>query len=115
MSEQPAIPPLKTLPFAQPTHCRRYDGRVAVVTGSAHGPGRVIAKRLAEEGASLVVCDIQEERLERTAPELREETGQPFLAVGGDLSEPGLADAMVRRTLDRYGQIHTLVNNAAAL
>jgi 2,3-dihydroxy-2,3-dihydro-p-cumate dehydrogenase len=86
-----------------------------VVTGAAQGLGRVIAKRLAEEGARLVVCDIQEDRLAVAAGELREETGMPFLAVGGDLSEPGVADDMVRRALDAYAQIDTLVNNAAAL
>jgi 2,3-dihydroxy-2,3-dihydro-p-cumate dehydrogenase len=115
MSEKHPSPSLKTLAFAQSTHFRRYEGRVAVVTGAAQGLGRVIAKRLAEEGAKLVICDIQEDRLATAARELREETGIPFLEVGGDLSEPGVADRMVERALDTYGQIDTLVNNAAAL
>ena len=42
----------KTLPYAVRTECRRYDGRVAIVTGAAQGLGRVIARRLAEEGAT---------------------------------------------------------------
>jgi NAD(P)-dependent dehydrogenase (short-subunit alcohol dehydrogenase family) len=115
MSEQQTGHAFRTLPFAQPTHCARYKGRVAIVTGAAQGLGRVIAKRLAEEGAQLVVCDIQEDRLALAARELREETGMPFLAVAGDLSEPGVADNVVGRALDAYGQIDTLVNNAAAL
>src|ERR1700730_10527563 len=115
MSEQHTSQPLRTLAFAQLTRCRRYDGRVAVVTGAAQGLGRVIAKRLAEEGAKLVVCDIQEDRLAVAARELRAETGMPFLAIGGDLSEPGVADHMVEQSLAAYGQIDTLVNNAAAL
>src|ERR1700730_3212087 len=105
MSEQHPTQSLKTLAVAQPTHCRRYDGRVTVVTGAAQGLGRVIAKRLAEEGAKLAVCDLQEDPLAVAARELREEPGMPFLAVGGDLSEPGVADRMVERALDAYGQI----------
>jgi NAD(P)-dependent dehydrogenase (short-subunit alcohol dehydrogenase family) len=112
MSEPPA---LRTLAFAQPTRCRRYEERVAVVTGAAQGLGRVVAKRLAEEGAKLVVCDIQEDRLAIAARELGEETGMPFLAFTGDLSEAGVADQMVERALAAYGRIDTLVNNAAAL
>src|SRR5215469_8098890 len=115
MSEQPMSQSLRTLPVAQPTRCRRYEGRVTIVTGTAQGLGRVIAKRLAEEGPKLVVCDIQEDRLAVAARELREETGMPFLAVAGDLSEKGVADNVVERALDAYGQIDTLVNNAAAL
>lgn len=105
----------KTLPYAVRTECRRYDGRVAIVTGAAQGLGRVIARRLAEEGAKVVVADIQEERVKRTARLLQEETGQPFLALGGDLSRQGVAEEMVARTLAEFGRVDTLVNNAAAL
>ena len=108
-------PALKTPPFAQPTHCRRYEGRVAIITGAAQGLGLVIARRLAEEGADVVVCDIQEERLARRAQELQEGANQRVLPFAGDLSEAGVADAMVRRALEEFGRIDTLVNNAAAL
>ena len=106
---------LKTLPFAVATHAKRYEGRVALVTGAAQGLGRVIARRLAEEGAKVAVADVQEDRVKLTADQLREETGQPFLAFTGDLSKEGVADDVVKRTIAEFGQLDTLVNNAAAL
>jgi len=99
--------------FEVKTECHRYEGRVAIVTGGAHGLGRVIARRLAEEGASVVIADIAEERGTRAAKELQEQTGQPFIWLGGDLSVPGVADDLVKQTLDRFGRIDNLVNNAA--
>ncbi len=98
-----------------PTACRRYEGRVAIVTGAAQGLGRVLARRLAEEGASVVVADLQGERVARVAAELAQETGAPLLAHAGDLSVPGVADGLAEKAIERFGRIDTLVNNAAAL
>jgi len=115
MSEMSAPHIAKTQAYAVKTQCRRYEGRVAIVTGAAQSLGRVIARRMAEEGARVVIVDIQEERVKRTAQLLQEETGQPFLGLGGDLSLPGVADEVVARTIREFGQVDTLVNNAAAL
>jgi NAD(P)-dependent dehydrogenase (short-subunit alcohol dehydrogenase family) len=106
---------LKTQQYEVPTRSRRYEGRVVVVTGAAQGLGRVIARRVAEEGASVVVCDVQEARLVRAAERLQEETGQRFIAMPGDLSAAGVAETMVSRVVQEFGHIDTLVNNAAAL
>src|SRR4029434_4262509 len=108
---QPQV--FRSAPYEVKTQCRRYEGRVAIITGGAQGLGRVIARRLAEEGANRVLTHSQEDRGVQTAKDLEAQTGQVFIWVGGDLSEPGVADDVVKRALDRFGQVDTLVNSAA--
>jgi 3-hydroxybutyrate dehydrogenase len=82
------------------------QGKVALVTGAASGIGRAIAERLAAEGARVVVADVQQEAGEVIAGELG------GLYVKADISRGEACRYLVERTVDAYGTVHILVNNA---
>ncbi|HLF77519.1 MAG TPA: SDR family oxidoreductase [Dehalococcoidia bacterium] len=103
----------RTDAYAVRNDCHRYEGCVAVITGSAQGLGRVTAQRLAEEGASVVIADMQAERGQSTADELAKQTGRDILYVGGDLSTVDASQELVKRTVERFGRIDTFVACAA--
>ena len=108
-----------------------YDlsGKIAVVTGAGgrHGIGRSIAVRLAQEGADVVVTDIQ-----RSTDRMREEDraagwrglpsvvdeieglGRQSLGLFSDVSDSGQVSDMVQQVIDRFGRIDILVNNAGS-
>src|SRR5205085_11171271 len=88
---------------------KRLDGRVAIVTGVGHGIGKAYARRLADEGAAVVIAELDGAAAERVAAEL----GARALAVRTDVAEQASVDEMARRTLERFGRIDILVNNAA--
>jgi|SRR5579871_694945 len=90
----------------------RLDDRVIIVTGGAQGIGRAYCERLAEEGASLVVADIDGDRAEATAAHLRTLESEA-IAVRTDVADPAACEHMARATLERFGRIDGLVNNAA--
>jgi 3-oxoacyl-[acyl-carrier protein] reductase/pyridoxal 4-dehydrogenase len=85
----------------------RLVERVAIVTGAAQGIGRAIAEKLASEGASVAVVDLNGEGAESVASSLG------GLAIRADISSEGDVHRMVRETLDRYGKVDVLVNAAA--
>ncbi|MGH9030421.1 MAG: SDR family NAD(P)-dependent oxidoreductase [Acidimicrobiales bacterium] len=87
----------------------RLEGMVAVVTGAGRGLGRCLAARLAKDGASVSVNDIDAGSCRATA----EAIGEAALAVPGDVSTPSGASALVGQTIDRFGRLDILVNNAA--
>ena len=86
-----------------------FSGRVAIVTGAARGLGRAIAARLYERGASVAVNVRDASRADAVVASL----GERALAVAGDIAAAGAPEDIVRRTLDRFGRIDILVNNAA--
>ncbi|HET8746877.1 MAG TPA: 3-oxoacyl-ACP reductase FabG [Ramlibacter sp.] len=85
--------------------------KVAIVTGSARGIGAATARRLALEGARVVVNDIQAERAEATAAALREEGLQAHCIVA-DITRAAEVQRLVDETVARFGGVHVLVNNA---
>src|SRR5512132_4362180 len=86
-----------------------FAGRVAVVTGAWRGLGRAVAARLHERGASVAVNVRDRERAESVARSI----GERALAVPGDVAAPGVPEEIVRATLERFGRVDILVNNAA--
>jgi NAD(P)-dependent dehydrogenase (short-subunit alcohol dehydrogenase family) len=88
-------------------------GRVAVVTGAGQGIGRGIALAFASEGASVVVADLNETTAQAVVKEIGER-GAQGLAVRCDVTDRGDIDRCIKATLDRFGGLNILVNNAIA-
>lgn len=91
---------------------KRLEGRVAIVTGGGHGIGKAYCKGLAGEGARIVVAEIDEAAARRTAEEIQRE-GAEALAVPTDVANEASTLNMAAQTLERFGRIDILVNNAA--
>lgn len=90
----------------------RLQDRVIIVTGGAHGIGRAYCQGLASEGAKVVVADLDGGGGGELVRALSKD-GYDALAVRTDVAEPADAEQMARATLDRFGRIDGLINNAA--
>lgn len=104
-----APPSPRTSLIAPVTSLTDFAGRVAIVTGAARGLGRATAERLYQRGASVAV-NVRD--LAR-AQEVVESLGERALAVPGDIAANGIPEDIVHRTLERFGRVDILVNNAA--
>ena len=86
-------------------------GRVAIVTGGAQGIGKSIATQLALAGANVVIADMAEEMAKSTAKEISQK-GSEAVSIVVDVSSFSSVEEMVKKTLDKFGRIDILINNA---
>jgi NAD(P)-dependent dehydrogenase (short-subunit alcohol dehydrogenase family) len=93
---------------------RRFDGKVALVTGGSSGIGRASALAFAREGASIVIASRGAARGAAVVEELRA-TGAQAEFVRADVSHGADVEALIARTLSRFGRLDIAVNNAAAI
>jgi NAD(P)-dependent dehydrogenase (short-subunit alcohol dehydrogenase family) len=87
------------------------EGRVAIVTGSGTGIGRATAMVLAQHGADVVLAGRRAELIEKTATSIRD-LGRRALVVPTDVTDSEACERLVQATLDEYGHVDVLVNNA---
>jgi len=87
-------------------------GKVAIVTGGAAGIGRACSHGLAEVGVNIVIADMNEERGKKTVKELEESFGGKHLFVKLNVTDKKSVDSMISKTLETFGSIDILLNNA---
>ena len=89
--------------------------KIALVTGGGQGLGQSICYRLVDEGAHVVVADINLETSEETAAEIVRRTDRRALAIQVNVTDEAQVEAMVQRTVDEFGRLDILVSNAGVL
>lgn len=90
---------------------QQFDGRVAVVTGAGSGIGRALAQRFADEGMKVALADVQQDALDTAVDELRA-GGAEVIGVRTDVSRRADIEALAAATIDAFGAVHVLCNNA---
>jgi len=92
----------------------KLDGKVAIITGSGSGFGKATALLFAKEGAKIVIADIVEDKGKATVKDIEKEGGKAIF-VKADVTKAADAEKMVKATLDEFGKLDILFNNAGIL
>ena len=90
---------------------KTFTGKAAVVTGAASGIGRALAERFAAADMKVVLADIEDSALTRAVGEMQAQ-GATVLGVLTDVSKAGAMETLAQKTLQAYGAVHILCNNA---
>jgi 3-oxoacyl-[acyl-carrier protein] reductase len=90
---------------------KRFEGRVAIVTGAAQGIGAAVARRLAAEGAAVAVADLTAERGKETVDAIVKDGGRA-VALGADVARSADVETLVAAVVAEFGKVEILVNNA---
>jgi meso-butanediol dehydrogenase / (S,S)-butanediol dehydrogenase / diacetyl reductase len=93
---------------------RRFEGKVALVTGGARGIGRAIAERLADEGAAVGVLALRHAAVEQAAAELTAR-GARAIAIAADVADEHAMARAVNELVDAFGRLDVMVNNAGTI
>ena len=93
----------------------RYQDKVALVTGGASGIGFATAKRLASEGARLVLADLSQENLDKAVPEVKNAGAPDVWGTVCNVAVEAQVEATVQGTLDKFGRLDVIVNNAGLM
>src|SRR3954466_11968292 len=84
------------------------DGKSAIVTGSARGIGRAVAELLSEQGAQVLINDLDGDVADQAGSEIEGETA----VFAADLTKEGVPEQLVQKAIDEFGKIDIVVNNA---
>lgn len=90
----------------------QLTGKTALITGGSEGIGKAAAARLAQEGASVVICARRKDVLQQAADELKKKTGGKVHPVSGDVSKADDVKRIVNETVKAFGRLDIVVNNA---